>query len=59
MTPSEIAESYDQLAEQWNSDEYPRDSGIEQHKRAIAFLKETPRPRYRLWKQRENHRSTD
>ena len=40
MTPSEIAKSYDQLAEQWNSDEFPRYNGIEQHKRAIAFLKE-------------------
>lgn len=43
MTPSEIAKSYDQLAEQWNSDEFPRDNGIEQHKRAIAFLKEKRR----------------
>ena len=40
MTPREIAKSYDQLAEQWNSDEFPRDNGIEQHKRAVAFLKE-------------------
>ncbi|HEY7714658.1 MAG TPA: class I SAM-dependent methyltransferase, partial [Candidatus Binatia bacterium] len=40
MTPSEIAKSYDQLADKWNSDEFPRDNGIEQHKRAIAFLKE-------------------
>jgi hypothetical protein len=40
MTPSEIAKSYDQLAKQWNSDEFPRGAGIEQHKRAIAFLKE-------------------
>ena len=43
MTPSEIAKSYDQLAEQWNSDEFPRDNGIEQHKRAVAFLKEKRR----------------
>jgi SAM-dependent methyltransferase len=43
MTPSEIAKSYDQLAEQWNSDRFPRDNGIEQHKRAIAFLKEKRR----------------
>jgi trans-aconitate methyltransferase len=40
MTLSEIAKSYDQLAEEWNNDEFPRDNGIEQHKRAIAFLKE-------------------
>ena len=40
MTPSEIAKSYDHLAERWNSDQFPRDNGIEQHKRAVAFLKE-------------------
>lgn len=40
MTPSEIAKSYDQLADQWNSDGFPRHNGIEQHKRAVAFLKE-------------------
>ncbi len=45
MTPTEIAKSYDQLAEHWNSDGFPRHNGIEPHKRAIAFLKrETPRP---------------
>jgi 2-polyprenyl-3-methyl-5-hydroxy-6-metoxy-1,4-benzoquinol methylase len=40
MTPRDIANSYDQLAEQWNSDTFPRDNGIPQHQRAIAFLKE-------------------
>jgi len=40
MTPNEIANSYDQLAAHWNSDTFPRDNGIEQHKRALAFLKE-------------------
>lgn len=40
MTPSEIAASYDQLADQWNSEAFPRDNGIAQHERAIAFLKE-------------------
>jgi trans-aconitate methyltransferase len=38
MTPREIAHSYDQLADQWNSDTFPRDNGIAQHERAIAFL---------------------
>jgi len=42
MTPCEIAKSYDQLAERWNSDQFPRDNGIEQHKRAVVFLKERP-----------------
>ena len=40
MTPSEIAGSYDQLADHWNSDAFPRNNGIEQHERAIAFIKE-------------------
>ncbi len=40
MNPGEVARSYDQLAEQWNSDSYPRDYGIRQHERAIAFLRE-------------------
>jgi SAM-dependent methyltransferase len=39
MTPAEIAQSYDQLADQWNSDGFPRDNGIKQHERAIAFAK--------------------
>ena len=38
MTPDEIASSYDQLADHWNSDEFPRSNGIEQHARAIAFV---------------------
>ena len=40
MIPEEIAKSYDQIADQWNSDDFPRANGIEQHERAIAFLKE-------------------
>lgn len=40
MNPNEIARSYDQLADQWHSDSFPRSNGIEQHERAIAFLKE-------------------
>ena len=39
MTPSEIARSYDQLADHWNSDAFNRANGMEPHKRAIAFLK--------------------
>ena len=39
MTPAEIAGSYDQLAEQWNNDGSPRENGIKQHERAIAFAK--------------------
>lgn len=40
MTPDEIAKSYDQIAEKWSSDDFPRTNGIEQHERAIAFVKE-------------------
>lgn len=40
MNPGEVASSYDQLAEQWNSDTFPRNYGIQQHERAIAFLTE-------------------
>lgn len=39
MTPAEIARGYDELADQWNSDGFPRDNGIKQHERAIAFAK--------------------
>ena len=38
MTPDEIGKSYDQIAEQWTNDSFPRSNGIEQHERAIAFL---------------------
>jgi SAM-dependent methyltransferase len=40
MTPSQTAKTYDQLADRWNSDAFPRNNGIEQHGRAMAFLKE-------------------
>jgi SAM-dependent methyltransferase len=40
MKPDEIAKSYDQIADHWDSDEFPRSDGIEHHERAIAFVKE-------------------
>mgnify|MGYP001817202149 FL=1 len=40
MTPDEIARSYDQIADQWNSDAFPRTNGIEQHDRAVEFVKQ-------------------
>ena len=40
MTPSDVAKSYDDIAERWNSDTFPRNDGIEQHERAIDFVKE-------------------
>jgi 2-polyprenyl-3-methyl-5-hydroxy-6-metoxy-1,4-benzoquinol methylase len=39
MKPHQVAESYDQIAEVWNSDNFNRDNGIKQHERAIAFVK--------------------
>ena len=38
MNPKDIGKSYDSLADHWNSDRFPRDNGIEQHRRAIAFV---------------------
>jgi 2-polyprenyl-3-methyl-5-hydroxy-6-metoxy-1,4-benzoquinol methylase len=37
MNPQMTAESYDKLASHWNSDEFNRGNGIEQHKRAFRF----------------------
>lgn len=39
MKPEQVARSYDALADVWDSDEYPRDYGIDQHHRAVAFLR--------------------
>ncbi len=38
ITPGDIAKGYDELAEQWNSDTFPRHNGVEQHQRAVAFV---------------------
>lgn len=39
MDPQEIASSYDALANHWNSENFHRENGIEQHMRAIRFSK--------------------
>lgn len=39
MNPQMTAESYDNLASHWNSDEFNRSNGIEQHKRAFRFAR--------------------
>ncbi len=39
MQPSEVAKSYDSLADHWASDEFPRQNGIAAHQRALSFLK--------------------
>ena len=38
MKSRDVAKSYDSIADRWNSDDFPRSNGIEQHKRALAFL---------------------
>ena len=37
MTSQQTAENYDKLASHWNSDEFNRSNGIEQHQRAFRF----------------------
>lgn len=37
MEPKEVSESYDKLAEHWNSDRFNRKNGIQQHLKALAF----------------------
>jgi 2-polyprenyl-3-methyl-5-hydroxy-6-metoxy-1,4-benzoquinol methylase len=39
MTPDEVGRSYDELAEHWASHKFPRENGIAQHERAVAFVK--------------------
>lgn len=38
MTPRETAQSYDALANHWAGEEGPVENGIEQHRRAFAFV---------------------
>ncbi|MFU8817539.1 MAG: class I SAM-dependent methyltransferase [Pseudomonadales bacterium] len=37
MDPQDVAKSYDQIAHHWDSNRFPRDNGIAQHERAVAF----------------------
>lgn len=37
MNPHDVGNSYDQIASHWDGDQFPRDNGIAQHERAIAF----------------------
>ena len=39
MTPKEIAQSYDNLASYWGGEDFNRENGIQQHERALRFLK--------------------
>ena len=38
MDPKDVGKSYDSIADHWDSDRFPRENGIEQHRRAIAFV---------------------
>ncbi|RBP37779.1 methyltransferase family protein [Roseimicrobium gellanilyticum] len=40
MTPEQVAQSYDQLAPIWNSDDFNRANGIAQHEKAIQFCED-------------------
>jgi SAM-dependent methyltransferase len=40
MTPIETAQSYNKLASHWDSEKFNRKNGIEQHKKALKFVKE-------------------
>lgn len=37
MKPDDVARSYDAIADRWNDAGFPRENGIAQHQRAIAF----------------------
>lgn len=39
MDPSEIGSAYNQITHLWERQEFDRNNGIEQHKRALSFLK--------------------
>ena len=43
MKPDEVGKSYDQIAERWNDDRFPRTNGLDQHARAIAFASQRRR----------------
>lgn len=38
MEPSKQADNYDKIADHWASENFNRDNGIEQHKRALQIL---------------------
>tara|TARA_R110000782_G_scaffold39043_7_gene91074 strand:- start:2049 stop:2648 length:600 start_codon:yes stop_codon:yes gene_type:complete len=38
MNPSDIGKAYNEITHLWESDDFDRNNGIEQHKRAISFV---------------------
>jgi SAM-dependent methyltransferase len=43
MSPRDVADSYDRIAEVWNGEDFRRENGIAAHERAIAFVREKGR----------------
>lgn len=39
MNPKEIGKAYDKITQLWEREEFNRKNGIDQHKRALAFVK--------------------
>jgi predicted TPR repeat methyltransferase len=39
MTPEEIGKAYNQITHLWENESFDRNNGIEQHKRAVAFVR--------------------
>ncbi len=39
MNPHEIGKAYDQITHLWETEGYNKNNGIDQYKRAIAFVK--------------------
>jgi 2-polyprenyl-3-methyl-5-hydroxy-6-metoxy-1,4-benzoquinol methylase len=37
MNPKDVGKSYDLIAHRWRSDRFPRDNGMAQHEKAVAF----------------------
>lgn len=39
MNPEDVGRSYDLIAHRWDGDAFPRENGVAQHERAIAFTR--------------------
>ncbi|MBC2604113.1 class I SAM-dependent methyltransferase [Puniceicoccus vermicola] len=39
MDPKKLAQSYDQIADHWNGEEFNSDNGLPQHRRALQFVR--------------------
>lgn len=43
MKPEDVAASYDHIAHRWASDRFPGENGLDQHRRALAFVEQRGR----------------